>query len=92
MTWTLELPYERPPKGLHANDRVHHMVRARSAKELRERVAVLCRVAKIPKLQRISVQVGMPWASWHGTTQAVPPVYTEFLGHQLLDHLKEMAP
>lgn len=21
MTWTLELPYERPPKGLHANDR-----------------------------------------------------------------------
>ncbi len=57
MTWTLELPYERPPKGLHANDRVHHMVRARSAKELRERVAVLCRVAKIPKLQRISVQV-----------------------------------
>ena len=57
MTWTLELPYERPPKGLHANDRVHHMVRARSAKELRERVAGLCRVAKIPKLQRISVQV-----------------------------------
>lgn len=57
MTWTLELPYERPPKGLHANDRVHHMVRARSAKEVRERVAVLCRVAKIPTLQRISVQV-----------------------------------
>lgn len=57
MIWTLELPYDRPPKGLHANDRVHHMVRARSAKELRERVAVLCRVAKIPKLQRISVQV-----------------------------------
>ena len=57
MTWTLELPYERPPKGLHANDRVHHMVRARSAKELRERAAVLCRVAKIPKRQRIAVQV-----------------------------------
>lgn len=57
MTWILELPYDRPPKGLHSNDRVHHMVRARSTKELRERVAVLCRVAKIPKLQRISVQV-----------------------------------
>lgn len=57
MTWTLELPYERPPKGLHANDRCHWRVRARSTVEVRERVAVLCRVAKIPKLQRISVQV-----------------------------------
>lgn len=57
MTWLIELPYERPPKGLHSNDRVHHMVKARSTKELRERVAVLCRVAKIPKLHRISVQV-----------------------------------
>lgn len=35
--------------------------------------------------------MGMPWASWHGTTQAVPPVYTEFLGAQLLAHIKEKA-
>lgn len=28
--------------------------------------------------------MGMPWASWHGATQAVPPVYTEFLGNQLM--------
>lgn len=28
--------------------------------------------------------MGMPWASWHGTTQAVPPAYTEFLGQQLM--------
>lgn len=57
MTWTLELPFERPPKGLHANDRCHWRVKARSAKEVRELVTVLCRVAKIPKLQRVSVQV-----------------------------------
>lgn len=57
MSWTLTLPYERPPKGLHSNDRVHHMVKARSTKNLRERIAVLCRVAKIPKMQRVSVQV-----------------------------------
>ncbi len=31
--------------------------------------------------------MGMPWATWHGTTQAVPPAYTEFLGHQLAAHL-----
>lgn len=57
MTWILELPFERPPKGLHANDRVHHMVKARSAKQVREMVTVLCRSQRIPKLDRISVQV-----------------------------------
>jgi DNA (cytosine-5)-methyltransferase 1 len=31
--------------------------------------------------------MGMPWASWHGATQAIPPAYTEFLGEQLLEVL-----
>lgn len=31
--------------------------------------------------------MGMPWASWHGTTQAIPPVMTEFIGHQLIEAL-----
>ena len=57
MTWTLSLPYERPPKGLHSNDRVHHMVKARSKKEIRSLVARLCQEQCIPKMQRISVQV-----------------------------------
>lgn len=35
--------------------------------------------------------MGMPWASWHGATQAVPPAYTEFLGLQLLDHLEHAS-
>lgn len=35
--------------------------------------------------------MGMPWATWHGTTQAVPPAYTEFLGHQLRAHLEVVA-
>jgi DNA (cytosine-5)-methyltransferase 1 len=33
--------------------------------------------------------MGMPWASWHGATQAIPPAYTEFLGRQLLAHVRE---
>lgn len=57
MTWVIELPYERPPKGLHANYRDHWRAKARSTKEVRELVTVLCRVAQIPKLQRVSVQV-----------------------------------
>ena len=29
----------------------------------------------------------MDWADWHGTKEAIPPAYTEFLGGQLIDHL-----
>jgi DNA (cytosine-5)-methyltransferase 1 len=36
--------------------------------------------------------MGMPWASWHGTTQAIPPAYTQFLGEQLIEHLEQEAP
>jgi DNA (cytosine-5)-methyltransferase 1 len=32
--------------------------------------------------------MGMPWASWHGCTQAIPPAYTEHIGRQLLAHLE----
>ena len=31
--------------------------------------------------------MGMPWASWHGTAQAIPPAYTEFIGGQLMDEV-----
>ncbi|WP_136032499.1 hypothetical protein [Microbacterium sp. PF5] len=57
MSWVLQLPYERPPKGLHSNDRNHWRVKAKSAKDLRELVSALCRQQRIPKMQRISVQV-----------------------------------
>lgn len=33
--------------------------------------------------------MGMPWAGWYGLTQAVPPVYTEWIGRQLLAALDE---
>ena len=28
--------------------------------------------------------MGMPWASWHGAAQAVPPAYTDHIGRQLM--------
>lgn len=31
--------------------------------------------------------MGMPWASWHGTTQAIPPAYSRHIGAQLIAHL-----
>ena len=31
--------------------------------------------------------MGMDWADWYGTKEAIPPAYTEFIGQQLLQHL-----
>lgn len=28
--------------------------------------------------------MGMPWASWRGCAEAVPPAYTELIGAQLI--------
>jgi DNA (cytosine-5)-methyltransferase 1 len=33
----------------------------------------------------------MPWASWNGCREAVPPAYTEFIGAQLLAHVQQVA-
>lgn len=35
--------------------------------------------------------MGIDWMHWSELTQAIPPAYTEFLGHQLMDHLREVA-
>jgi DNA (cytosine-5)-methyltransferase 1 len=31
--------------------------------------------------------MGMPWADWDGCRKAIPPVYAEHIGRQLLEHL-----
>lgn len=31
--------------------------------------------------------MGMDWADWHGTKEAIPPAYTEYIGRQLLEVL-----
>ena len=35
--------------------------------------------------------MGMPWASWNGCREAIPPAYTEFIGRQLIQQLAEVA-
>lgn len=35
--------------------------------------------------------MGMPWASWRGLVEAIPPAYTEFIGEQLIAILREAA-
>lgn len=42
----------------------------------------LCRVAN--SLMEAQIEMGIDWMVWDEITQAVPPVYTEYLGRQLL--------
>lgn len=35
--------------------------------------------------------MGMDWADWHGTKEAIPPAYTELIGHQLMQHVRARA-
>lgn len=35
--------------------------------------------------------MGMPWASRDGLREAIPPVYTEYVGRQMLAHLEGVA-
>jgi DNA (cytosine-5)-methyltransferase 1 len=36
--------------------------------------------------------MGTPWMSGHGCNEAIPPVYTELIGRQLLNHLSKLTP
>lgn len=35
--------------------------------------------------------MGIDWMDWRELTQAIPPVYTEFIGRQLLTHLAAVS-
>lgn len=54
-SWRLELAYDTLPLSL--NDRRHHMVRWRESRNLRDRVRMLCRHHRIPRLKAISVEM-----------------------------------
>jgi len=46
------------------------------------------RAARLPEAREA---MGMPWASWNGCREAIPPAYTEFIGRQLIDQLAVAA-
>ena len=45
----------------------------------------LCRVAN--SLEEAQQEMGVDWMTWAEITQAIPPVYTEYIGRQLMEAL-----
>jgi DNA (cytosine-5)-methyltransferase 1 len=42
-------------------------------------------------LEEARAAMEMPWASWNGVREAIPPAYTRWIGEQLLNHVREAA-
>jgi DNA (cytosine-5)-methyltransferase 1 len=40
-------------------------------------------------LEEAQAAMEMPWADWRGCAEAIPPAYTQWIGHQLLAHIGE---
>ena len=54
-TYRLDLPWPRPP--LNHNQRLHRMVEARIVAEVRRDIGWIAKAAKIPRAQRLTVQL-----------------------------------
>jgi hypothetical protein len=46
---------------------------------------------KAQSLDEAREAMGMPWASWDGCREAIPPAYSKWIGLQLMAHLMEAA-
>lgn len=55
MTWTIRLPYARPPITL--NDRMHWATKAGFTREIRSLVALKCRQQRVPSLGKAHVEL-----------------------------------
>jgi DNA (cytosine-5)-methyltransferase 1 len=42
-------------------------------------------------LDEARAAMGIDWMEWRELTQAIPPAYTELVGHQLMQHLRSAA-
>lgn len=70
-----------PP--LHSQHFIRQVKMGRAARD----DEMLQPVGNFSGVDEARVAMGMPWASRDGLREAIPPVYTEHIGEQLLQHL-----
>ena len=46
-------------------------------------------VLRCASLAEAEEAMGINWMTWHEIIEAIPPAYTEFIGRQLMEHLKQ---
>ncbi len=73
--------YDTRPRG-----KTHHRTRLNGNGKGRSEM----RIART--LEEGQDAMGMDWADWYGTKEAIPPAYTEFIGEQLMAALREESP
>lgn len=78
-------PVKPPPNGVGVYGRTH------DGRRLWNRAAPHGTYRAPRSLAEAQEAMGMDWADWHGTKEAIPPAYTEFIGAQLLQHVKAAA-
>lgn len=69
--------YDTRPRG-----KTHHRTRLNGNGKGRSEM----RIART--LEEAQEAMGMDWADWHGTKEAIPPAYSEFIGSQFLKSRK----
>jgi DNA (cytosine-5)-methyltransferase 1 len=67
----------------------HARTRQRTVNGNRDRGGDITGIAR--KMPLVRDLLGIDWMTWHEATQAIPPAYTEFIGHALAAHLMERA-
>jgi hypothetical protein len=80
-----EAPRTREPVGVYGERPNGRRLWTRQNGDMKGKRSEL-RAAK--SLAQAREVMGMDWADWPGTKEAIPPAYSEFIGRQLIDALR----
>jgi DNA (cytosine-5)-methyltransferase 1 len=80
-------PMASKPVGVYGDHPQHHY----STRQNGDMKGTRSEFRRARTLAEAREVMGMPWADWHGCTEAIPPAYTEHIGRQLLVSLEERA-
>ena len=75
------------PVGVYGDHPQHHYS-TRQNGDMKGRRSEFRRARTIDEAREL---MGMPWADWEGCRKAIPPAYTEHIGHALMAALSQAA-
>ena len=81
-------PIVREPVGVYDSrprGKTHHRTRLNGNGKGRSEM----RIART--LEEGQEAMGIDWMEWHELKEAIPPAYTELIGHQLMQHIRARA-